>query len=207
MTAQPNLKQYWHESIGGIPFNRENTETDTEWGWLIKAGVLYLSFCGSNSKKDWLQNFSFWKVPYKNMPVRWKAHAGFVKKWKSIHEKVLALVEFHTEISFVSIRGYSQGAAIGVLAHEDIGFNFPDIPIMSFVFGCPRVLSLSGIKIRNRFDTFYRIKNGGDIVTGIPPWWFGYIHVGKEIQIGKKKLCTLSVEDHLIRSYTKVLEE
>lgn len=201
-----NLKTYWQQSIGGIPFNREAVETDTEWGWLKKDRVLYLSFCGSVSKLDWLQNFSFWKVPYKDMPVKWRAHAGFVTKWKSIRDNVLALLALDV-VDEIQIRGYSQGAAVALLAHEDMAFHYPMKKVESWLFGCPRVFArrIPGVLI-DRCHGVTRVTNGGDIVTGVPPWWMWYIHMGAEIRIGKKKLFRLSVKDHLIKNITEVLE-
>lgn len=45
---------------------RENKETDTQWKDEVIKDTLYLAFQGSVSKKDWLQNFMFWKKPIRN---------------------------------------------------------------------------------------------------------------------------------------------
>lgn len=194
----------WRQSIGDIPFSIRNKETDTEWGWKLEDKTLYLAFCGSVSALDWKQNFSFWAKPYKNMPDKWFAHSGFVTKWKSIRDDVLNLGVIGLA-EYIAIRGYSQGAAIGLLAHEDFKFNFPDKEVSSVLFGCPRVVWLKAPK--ERFSNIDRVTNGGDIVTGLPPWWFGYKHLGCEIRIGKVKKFRLSVKDHLIKSITKELIE
>jgi len=190
-------------AIGGIPFRYKNVFTDTEWGWEKRDGVLHLSFCGSNSRLDWAQNFSFWMVPYKRMPQKWKAHAGFVLKWRSIRDDVLKVCDM-SDCDSISIYGYSQGGALAILANEDIKFHYPTKSISTFAFGAPRVVwgKLHG-KTADRFGNIILIQNGGDIVPGLPPRWLGYRHWGCVARIGKKRLFRLSVKDHLIPEYQK----
>jgi hypothetical protein len=38
-----------------------------------------------------------------------------------------------------------------------------------------------------RWKNFYWFRNHNDLVTHVPPWLFGYCHVGNRINIGKNK--------------------
>lgn len=157
----------------------ENKETDTQWDLMLVDDTPTLVFPPTVSKLDWAQNFSFLAVPYKGMDKKWKAHSGFLSKYKSIQENVINLTRNYLDIMIV---GFSQGAALATLAHEDLSFNFPMKKIRTVVFGSPRVVSWNAPK--ERWKDLIRVVNGNDIVTHIPPFMLGYSHVGKKFQIG-----------------------
>ena len=54
-----------------------------------------------------------------------------------------------------------------------------------------------------RMLSSYRLVNGNDLVTCLPPWWLFYKHVGKKIKIGKWEFWKLfgSIRDHSIYEY------
>lgn len=161
------------------------SETDTEWA--IKRGKDYIviTFKGSTSNLDWRQNFRFWYAPYKDMPKKWFAHAGFVAKWKSIQPAVMAAVgKAVVRGDFIRFAGYSQGGALAVLAHEDAVFNYPDTVVTTITFGAPRVIAF-GHNIKDRFDELFQFQHRGDLVPHVPPWIFGYHHVGDKVKQGK----------------------
>jgi len=172
------LKELWE--ITTTLFSEENPDTSTEWGWKIENDTLYLNFQGSVSKLDWKQNFDFLQVPYKNMPHRFKVHRGFLTKWKSIQAEVIKVIRDHKPKQIV-ITGFSQGAALATLCHEDLVFHghHPE----TWAFGSPRVF---GWKVPgNRFANLTRVSYAGDIITGMAPWFFGFRHVGREYGIGR----------------------
>ena len=167
----------------------ENKETDTEYKYEVDGNTLYIAFKGSTGREDWKQNFSFWIRPYKNMPVKWFAHAGFVRKWKSIEDDILSIIE-KEQPDNVYIYGFSQGGAIAVLAHEAVIFNYPLLDGLTLTWGAPRVVwAWNYNKIYDRFYGVIRLEKTWDIVPKLPPWIFGYKHVGVGIKMG-----------HLIRS-------
>ena len=167
------MKLFW--SLALMPHKQVNKDTDTEWGYKVEDNTLYLSFQGSTSKEDWKQNFNFLKVPYKNMPKKFRVHKGFLIKWKSIEQDVLKLVT--KNITKVIIAGFSQGGAVSLLAHESIFFHFERLQnnIFTYAFGTPRVFSWNVPK--ERFKNVTYIQYGGDIVTGVPFTLMGYKHV------------------------------
>jgi hypothetical protein len=48
--------------------------------------------------------------------------------------------------------------------------------------------------VRERFENLHRVYDFRDIVTHLPPWMFGYEHVGQRVRIGKHGWPT--VADH-----------
>jgi predicted lipase len=170
-------KEMWKWETKG-PWITE-PKTDTQWKHKVEEDILYICFQGSISRLDWIQNFMFWKKPYRNMKKIWFAHAGFVKKWKAIEKSVQEVIE-ENRISIKKIVGFgfSQGAALNVLFHEWVVFNYPDISINSISVGCPRVIGFFG-EVDERFKSFERYSIKTDIVTHAPFAWLGYRHVGK----------------------------
>jgi triacylglycerol lipase len=163
---------------------------------------LFLCFQRTVSKGDWGYNFKFLpdifgvifgslanlfpKHPYKRMPVLWFAHRGFVLLWQSVRDEVIAAVSKHFDTGATSIvvLGYSQGAALATLAHEDIRISIPHLPLLTYAFASPRVLWLPAKKIRERFSNLSHYSVRGDIVTMVPFVWMGFRHVGTGVKIG-----------------------
>lgn len=162
-----------------------NEETDTQYKYLQDGDTLYIAFQGSVSREDWRQNFSFWIQPYRDMPVRWFVHAGFIKKWKNVEDDILGIVE-EKQSKNVYMYGFSQGGAIAVLAHESIIFNYPSIKeVYTLTWGAPRVIwAWNYNKIKDRFSGITRLEKTWDIIPKLPPWIFGYKHVGVGIKMG-----------------------
>jgi len=169
------LRELW--AFGTKTFKEVDKETDTQWGWEIQEDTLYLKFQGSVSRLDWRQNLDFLATPYKDMKPKFKVHRGFLGKWKAIQENVQSKIT--KEINKVIIVGFSQGGALALLAHEDIWFNHEQLreSLETYAFGTPRVFSW--LAPRDRFENVTYIQYKGDMVCGVPPWFFGYKHMSK----------------------------
>jgi len=183
--------KYWNECC---------KETDTEWHWHLEPdGSLFVEFEGSTSRLDWKQNFNLFKRPYKDMPRTWYAHRGFVAKWHSVRDRFWQIIS-EAVPTYIYITGYSQGGALALLAHEDVVFNAPEIPVMGVSLGGPRVVGWRAP--RDRWENFIRVRKGWDIVPLLPPWWMGYAHVGKREHVGRFWFWPLmSIKDHLDYPY------
>jgi len=168
-------------STGSIPFN-VNIETDTQW-CLIKGKQNILVFPYTVTKLDWLQNIDFFKIPYKGMKQKWFAHRGFLNKYKSVRDDILLAIK---DLNNLIITGFSQGGALATLAFEDILFFYPEMNIIGASFGAPR--SVGWFAPRKRWERLTRYAVNGDPVTILPPFIFGYKHVGTEILLGDKKI-------------------
>jgi hypothetical protein len=148
----------------------------------------YIYFQWSNGKVDWKNNFDFPATPYSDMKIKWRCHRGFLRVWKTI-KPCIEQIDF-TKAKKIVVVGYSHGAAIATLCHEYIWFNYPDKRdcLIGYGFGCPRCYFGFKVKksLKERWKTFYPVRNLNDIVTHVPPRIFGFIHTNKVIKIGEK---------------------
>lgn len=171
-----------------------------------EARTLYIFFEPSDGRTDWKVNFSYWRKPYEDMKIGYRVHGGFLESWKLIREDVRAKVtekdmaqeekiegaERRYKWNKVVIVGYSHGGALAALCHEYIWFNRADLRAEGLVgisFDGPRVYAGLHIKkaLSERWRNFYVFRNHGDIVTHLPPVFFGFRHVGNKIRIGADK--------------------
>ena len=173
---------------------------DTQYAVIEQSDKVILSFQGSNSDIDWKHNFSFWARPYKDQPVPWWAHAGFVKAWKAAERQIAADVLPILNGRKLYIAGYSHGGALAVLAHEY--FFWKGENPYTFAFGAPRVLWLPSQKVLQRFNHCFIIRAYGDLVGHVPPALLGYRHTSL-ISIGVPGLP--SVERHKPEWYRGLL--
>ena len=171
---------------------------------------LYVFFEKSNGGEDWENNFDFHVSESRRECVRecesWYAHGGFVRVWQSI----LPYIEgelLDLSVRRITVVGYSHGAALALLCHEYVWYNRPDIRtnMSGFGFGCPRVVWGNVPMEKERWQSFYRIKNFDDIVTHLPPHAFGFRHVGNEINIGGVGRYS-RVDAHRQENYVKELD-
>ncbi len=148
---------------------------------------LWIFFEETTNRVDWRHNFQFARKPYREMADKWYAHRGFLACWKTV-EPYLADAIKDPAVEYITIAGYSHGAALALLCHEYCKFHRPDIAdrIHSVGFGCPRVVwGRPSEAVLKRFEGFTVVRNRGDIVTHVPPALFGFRHVGELLTIGK----------------------
>lgn len=171
--------------------------------------TLYIYFEPSDGKVDWKHNFMFRKKPYKDMEIPYYVHRGFLECWKTIEDIVIERIN-DTTIKEIIIVGYSHGGALSMLCHECCWFHRPDIRknIWGIGFDSPRVYAGYVVKkeLRERWNQYMVIRNDTDIVTHVPPWIFGYHHVGKLVQIGKGKKYGL-IKSHYPANISQALSE
>jgi hypothetical protein len=187
-----------------------HVEHDGDYAIQREGDVLYLLFQWSNGCGDWKNNFDFPTKPYKDMGTTWRCHRGFLRVWKSIKPYVKDVVMDDTVKSIVVV-GYSHGAAIAMLAHEYVWYNRPDIRdnIEGYGFGCPKCYWGFKVKdsLKERWKTFYPIRNENDIVTHVPPVLFGFVHTHQIIKIhgGSRKLvCSTKFKSALKNAFLKI---
>jgi len=82
------------------------------------------------------------------------------------------------------ITGHSLGAALATLAAASL-CEFFYIPAGVYTFGCPRVGDWRFAKAMNARlgSRFWRVENNNDIVPRIPPWIFGFRHLGQRVYL------------------------
>ena len=165
-----------------------HVDNDGDFAVEVKGDILILLFQQTHSVTDWISNFDFAAKPYKDMEVKWRCHRGFLRVWKSIEPHIESYVK-DPKYKQIYIAGYSHGAAIATLAHEYCWFWRPDLRqngLMGFGFGCPRCYFGWHMKkkLRERWKTFFPVRNLNDIVTHVPPVLFGFRHVNHVVKIG-----------------------
>ena len=166
-----------------------------------------IAFYGSNSKADWKNNFAFRKKPYKNMPVPFSAHRGFLKAWKLINDHFISLVKDVSKP--ITVIGHSYGGAIATLCMEDLWFNYPEkrAGLKLITYGSPRIIGWKNYRrIKDRWENSTIYSNRIDLVSCLPPFMFGYRHVKKRTFINKDKLIKQFfkfVDNHMIWNYTE----
>lgn len=167
--------------------------------------TLWITFRGSDSPKDWKNNFTFWQktIPYDNMESKIRVHSGFLNAYKApgVRDRILNALSRDTH--YIKITGHSLGAALAVLCAVDVQYNFPGCDIEVMLFGCPRVGNKAfAMSYNKRVDKTVRVENSNDIVTKVPPALWGYRHVGARLHIGSPRLLwRLSANDHYPHRY------
>ena len=170
-----------------IPYrNAENAASYAYYRKQDSQGTaLYIFFEKSNGRDDWIQNLHFAAHPYNEMERPWKCHTGFLKVWKS----VLPLLRPHIldpSVTRAVITGYSHGAAIAALCHEYVYYHRPDLrpTLLGVGFGCPRVFyGCPTSALSERWEHFFVVRNGDDLVTHLPPRFSSFCHVGNLITL------------------------
>lgn len=189
--------------------------------------TLTLLFQKSNGLTDWINNFDFLPrsqsnvyqcckavlcglslpaTPYRHMEnsVRWKCHRGFLRVWKSIEPYVADTVR-NPQVSSIRIIGYSHGAAIAQLCYEYVRFHRPDVCVVGYGFGAPRVVwGRPSQEVAERFEGFVAVRNGKDLVTYMPPRLVGFRHVGRLITLNRENSRGL-IKDHYPEAYMMAL--
>jgi len=152
-----------------------------------------LSFQGSVQISDWINNILFLpKVikPYKNMKDIWFAHHGFVKMWKSISDEISSVIG---ETDNITISGFSQGAALAILAAEDLRFKGKNVKLITF--GSPKVFwGIIPKSVKKRTIGIHYCARG-DLVAHIPFSLLGYSRQGTTKKIGPMSIIGIYQHD------------
>ena len=188
-----------------------HTSEDGDYCIETDGNTLYLLFEWSDGKQDWRNNLDFPVTPYRHMGEKWYCHRGFLRVWRGIRDEVEAQVASailrHPGIREMRCIGYSHGAALALLATEDMVYRFGDKRVRGYGFGCPRVVwgRLPGA-VSERFRSFTVVRNVPDLVTHLPSAALGYRHVGTLTKIGKGNGFS-PIDAHRPEAYIRSLTE
>lgn len=149
---------------------------DTQAFVMGNAETVIVAFRGTESSTDWRTDLNFPKVD----AMFGKVHKGFRSALEAVIDDVLgAVAEMRDQDQDLWITGHSLGAALATLTTAFYRHQRQTVNGL-YTFGSPRVGG-------NRFDRFFepdfgrhsfRVVNGNDIVTRVPPRSFGFHHVG-----------------------------
>jgi hypothetical protein len=179
-------------------------KSSTDFYTVIRDRTIYIVFEGTDVK-EWrdIRTDLDCTLKYDNI---FAVHRGF---WKAyIFEKPELINRLvRSGCSFVRILGYSLGAALATLAFNDLEPLFPEKVFECEVFGCPRVGNKHYAKAYPKVN-YKRYENGNDVITKLPPWIFGYRHIGEAIHLGTKRCWWCwSFKDHILSNYAKNYKE
>lgn len=168
---------------------------------LKKNGYKIFMILGSNQFADWFYNFwfRFSTTPYKSTGTnkKIKVHSGFYKSYLMIRNDILIRSK---NVDKIIIMGQSLGAAIATFAAIDIQYN-NEKDVGCLITGSPRVGNQVFVNSYNkRVPDTYRYVHANDIVPGVPWKWMGFRHISKEIHLGKKRTCGMSICDHMYQT-------
>ncbi len=191
--------QYVHTAMGG------------DYAIEARGNTLYLLFEWSDGGEDWINNLDFPATPYRRMEQTWFCHRGFLRVWRALRDEVEPAVEsmLHRRpwIREIVCIGYSHGAAMAVLACEDMTFLYGKrLEVSGYGFGTPRVLwGPIPRAVKSRLSAFYATVCVPDLVTTVPPKWLGFRDVGIRVEIGAEKGYA-PVHAHYAQSYLDALD-
>lgn len=181
-----------------------HTEDHVDYSIKVEDRTLFIFFEWSDDKADWKRNFNFPAKAYKRGNDKWWVHRGFLSAWKSVRDAIEREVYFLLStfiIDDIKVVGYSHGAALALLATEDMTFRFgEEVKVQGWGFGCPRTLwGFIPKVVKERLKGFTSVRNIPDIVTHIPPMIFGYRNINL-LKIGKPGQYS-PIKAHYVSSY------
>ena len=172
---------------GCLEANYIHIDDSADYAIEEKGNTLYIYLQCSRGVEDWINNFDFLPVTYKNLDGKaLRCHKGFLRVFKAIEPMINPVLSSSTKERVV-ISGYSHGGAVAALCYEYVISIRPDLSenYFGYGFGAPRILyGRRSIVVADRWKNFVTVRNRDDIVTHLPPRAFGYFHPGKIIEIG-----------------------
>jgi len=168
-----------------------------------------VSFRGTETPEDWLQDFDSLAVPFPDIPASGLVHQGFDAVYQTIRDSVIAGVDAaKVNATSMWITGHSLGGAIALLAAIDFAKNaVPPLVSQLYTFAGPRVGDES---FQALFDAAiplcYRVVNRWDIVPQLPPPPL-FIHVGQAVDIDGGFTLDLAQAHSLLESYKPGLQK
>ena len=170
--------------------------TDVEGfvGILPSTRTIYISFRGSSSLLNWIDDLRIRKIPYDSYPeCNCTVHNGFYKATLNLIPQVInsiLILKKKTGYKKIIVTGHSLGAAVCQLTAMELK-NHKSISLMSIIiynFGQPRIgdVKYSDFVNEHTKNSLYRYTHYKDIVPHIPPREMEYYHSCNEIYENEK---------------------
>jgi len=159
----------WYERVHFV----KDKNTSTEAYLVSGNGIRVIAIRGTDSTLDWLWNFSLCAGKCKR-----GRHHGF-------NESAMRLMHTPEYLDFLSwpgpifLTGHSKGGAIAQIISLYLERTEAVI-----CFGCPRVGNRHYRReYRAKHTPTYLFQNRMDMVSRLPPWLLGYVHVDDLIKL------------------------
>ena len=171
---------------------------------------LIVTFCGSESWRDWTVNSCLTMVKYAD---DCHVHAGFLSAWSSVDLQVVdridQLMRNHKQVRRIVVAGHSLGSAMATLCAFDLIRVRPQYDVRLTTFAGPRV----GDKVfADKVCQTLRpltLCHRGDMVPAIPRFslvarrWF---HPCGQVFMAAPKRCWNLVDRHLMHAYCETVD-
>ena len=180
-----------------------------------KGDNVYVSWRGTSSHEEWIEDAKFDQVRCSYLPGHIKVHLGFHQlyttgKLDSSPQKVVLNYLKEKQIKGkVYVTGHSLGSALSVLNILDIAKNTSHSNLVLYTFAGPRLGSPEYTSIYNSaISDSWRVVNSNDEVPKLPPKDLDYKHVNQEFDItfGGEWPWDWE-EDHVLDNYIKRLNK
>ena len=169
-------------------------------GYMVNSKTIYVTFRGSSSGLNWIEDFRIEKIPYTTFPsCNCEIHKGFYDSALSVKDNVIHSVTKLIKIlnyNTIIVTGHSYGAAVAQI----IGMELLNVGILCQVynFGQPRIGDDNYSKfVNSKLYDYWRFTHNKDIVPHIPPiYGLNYKHsCGEIFENEKGELTTCSNTD------------
>lgn len=174
----------------------DHPPTDFQCSITKEGERLFVAVRGTEKKQDWKNNVNCSLTEYPLGSGR-KIHTGYLLQWLSVQQDVMdkidaMLVKYKGDVNCVTFCGHSAGAITVLVAlhfaeRAKTEHTEPAKSIRAdcVTFGSPRLGNAAFKKHFEENVSCTRAVLDRDIVTRVP-FWGGYNHVGKPIQIRDK---------------------
>ncbi|RWR87416.1 phospholipase A1-Ibeta2, chloroplastic [Cinnamomum micranthum f. kanehirae] len=157
------------------------TATCLEWGENFRASLVPIEDGSTSTSKVECGFWSLYKTGGAHVPSLSAAVAEEVKRLMELYKG---------EALSITVTGHSLGAALALLAADEISTCAPDVPpVAVFSFGGPRVGNRGfGKRIEENGVHVLRVVNAQDVITRVPgvPVGDSYSHVGSELRVDSR---------------------
>lgn len=180
------------------PLDEVLTETERVAALPIKDLALAIVFRGSNNTPNWINNL---KAAHTRDAARGsnggRYHLGYEAAWSTVLGRpVLEMLErrrCETKHMPIIVSGHSRGGALAQRSSIDL-HKRADVRSV-YTFGSPRWCDKVAAREYDMVlgQRTFKVVNNNDIVPSLPPWRFGWQHVGRMVYIDRKGAVTPDV--------------
>ncbi len=156
---------------------------------VYNAEIFVVAFDSSDNARDWRSNFKYQQkiMPYaESATSKVRMHGAYAEGWMRLRDEIHRAFT-RSRCKQVLVCGYSMGGGMAPICALDLQFTFQlaEDAIKCIIGDGPRVFNKAGkVSYNRRVPNTIRLKWGNDIVTKLPPPWFGFYHIGKELHFG-----------------------